>query len=211
MDSFLVCKDLCKNFLARPVIRGLSFDLKAGEGLVVRGANGAGKTTLLAILAGLLERESGEILLKGKNLNTREHRLRAGIGFSQAGETGLFLNATVEENFRFWAKLHGMGAKTSMRIDEVAEQWDLQSVLKKAARELSSGFKKRVAIARAILPDPELLLLDEPFAFLDQEHIRIAAEHLENWLARKRGAIVLSTHLEFQRNEKWKSIEIQAI
>lgn len=211
MSVLLNCKDLSKNYRETAVFRDLCFQLAAGESLLVSGSNGSGKSTLLSILAGMVQGTAGEVQLLGERLTPMNHSLRRQIGFSQASENSLFLNATVRENLEFWARLYGLRRAPKTYLDELAESWGFASYLHRSVRELSSGFRRRVALARAFLHSPALVLLDEPFAFLDNNHRERTSEILANWIRARNGALVLSSNVDFSRDTAWKLLDLNSM
>ena len=166
---------------------GVALDLAEGQTLGVFGSNGAGKTTLLRVLAGLLRPHAGEISVLGSELPKESWKLRGRIGYL-GHEPLLYRELSVRENLRFQARLHGVGAD---RVDEVIDGVGLGARADEPLRDLSRGMVQRAAAARAVLPDPPLLLLDEPRAGLDPA----AAELLEPLIGRSSGRTrVLVTH-----------------
>jgi heme exporter protein A len=143
----------------RVALRDVSFALSPGETIAVFGANGAGKTTLLRILAGLLRPHAGRATVLG----VKPELARGRIGLL-AHEPLLYRDLTVRENLRFHARLHGVGFE---RVEVLLERVGLALRADDAVRTLSRGTTQRVAICRAVLHEPELLLLDEPYANLD--------------------------------------------
>jgi heme exporter protein A len=147
----------------RVALREVSFALPAGATLAVFGANGAGKTTLLRILAGLLRPHAGRAAVLGAELPREAHRARGRIGLV-GHEPMLYRDLTVRENLRFHARLHRVAPA---RVDELVAQVGLAARADDPVRTLSRGMTQRAAICRAVLHEPELLLLDEPLANLD--------------------------------------------
>jgi heme exporter protein A len=143
----------------RVALRDVSFALSPGETVAVFGANGAGKTTLLRILAGLLRPHAGRATVLG----VKPELARGRIGLL-AHEPLLYRDLTPRENLRFHARLHGVGFE---RVEMLLEQVGLALRADDTVRTLSRGMTQRVAICRAVLHEPELLLLDEPYANLD--------------------------------------------
>lgn len=211
MTVVLECKGLSKEFRGVSVLRDLTFEIDAGNAMLIKGENGAGKTTLLSILAGLVQPTAGEIRLEGKAFDSTFHALRRSIGISPASENSLFLNASVRENLRFWHRLQGLAGSDATLIENLATNWDFVVYLDRPARELSSGFRRRVALARAFLHRPKLVLLDEPLAFLDNEHQERTIELCEKWLRESGGALVMTSNLEFKRGSMWRSLELKSI
>jgi heme ABC exporter ATP-binding subunit CcmA len=150
----------------RAVLRDVAFTIQAGEIVALLGANGAGKTTLLDCLAGQLRPSAGEVLWLGEPAN-RSPAAKRRIGYLPH-ETGLYLELTTQENLLFAARMHGL----PRGADRVAELLALVGLERKAGQpvqRLSLGMRRRLAIARAVIHEPPILLLDEPFANLDDE------------------------------------------
>ena len=147
----------------RVVLREVSFTLPAGATVAVFGANGAGKTTLLRILAGLLRPHAGEARVLGAALPREAWKVRGRIGLL-GHEPLLYRDLTVRENLRFHARLHDV---PEARATALVEQVGLRGRDDDPVRTLSRGMAQRAAIARALLHEPDLLLLDEPLANLD--------------------------------------------
>jgi heme exporter protein A len=147
----------------RVALRDVSFTLPAGATVAVFGANGAGKTTLLRILAGLLRPHAGRASVLGAELPREAYRARGRIGLL-AHEPLLYRDLTVRENLRFHARLHRVDPA---RADALCERIGLSARADDPVRTLSRGMTQRAAICRAVLHEPELLLLDEPLASLD--------------------------------------------
>ena len=207
MSEILTCKDLTKRYGTETALRSATISLAGGEALLVRGPNGSGKSTLVAILAGLVRADGGSALLNGEPFDPDRHDLRKSIGLGPANETSLFLSATVRRNLQFWAEVQGV-AQARERIERLAQEWDFARYLDRRAFELSSGFRRRVAIARAFLHEPRLVLLDEPFAFLDNEHQETASTAFERWLESTGGALVVTSNMDFRRGPRWKVLDL---
>ena len=146
----------------------LSFDLAPGEVLGLAGPNGAGKSTLLLVLAGLLKPGGGEVRHGGQKINLAGGDWRARIGLLRARETAFYPNLSARENLRFFAALGGMsGAEAARRIDRSLEQAGLDLRAEEPVRVYSSGMQASLALARTLMREPEILLLDEPARSLD--------------------------------------------
>ena len=194
-EPALELEGLERRYGDRTVLSGVSLALPAGSTLVVFGANGAGKTTLLRILAGLLRPHAGTVRVLGASLPEERWRIRGKVGLV-AHEPLLYRELTGRENLRYQARLHGV---TNARVDELLAAVGMERRADEPLRELSRGMVQRLAIARAVLHDPPLVLLDEPRSGLDAG----AVEGLEPLIGRESGRTrVLVTHnLEGGRGE----------
>jgi heme exporter protein A len=152
-----------RHYGEREALSGVSLSLHAGKTLVVFGPNGAGKTTLLRVLATLLRPHSGEVRVLGFGLPDEAWAVRGRVGLL-GHEPLLYRELTARENLLFHARLHGVG---EARVKEQLAAVRLVDRADEPVKTLSRGMVQRVAVARATLHDPELLLLDEPWANLD--------------------------------------------
>jgi heme exporter protein A len=162
---------LARRFGEREALRGVSVQLQEGGTLVVFGPNGAGKTTLLRVLAGLLRPHGGSVRVLGRPLPADAWAVRGRIGLL-AHEPLLYRELTAWENLRFHARLHGVGDE---RVRELIGSLRLADRCDEPLRTLSRGTVQRIAVARAVLHEPELLLLDEPHTSLDPAAIELVA------------------------------------
>jgi len=154
---------LARHYGEREVLADVSLSLSSGQTLVVFGPNGAGKTTLLRVLATLLRPHAGSVCVLGSCLPGEAWAVRGRIGLL-GHEPLLYRELTARENLRFHARLHGVCER---RVEELLEAVAMSGRAAEPLRALSRGMVQRVAVARAVLHDPELLLLDEPHANLD--------------------------------------------
>ena len=164
---------LAKRIDERPILRDVSFELKAGEFVAVLGANGSGKSTLLKILATLLPPTAGRLQLFGEPAGPQSHHLRRRIGMI-GHEPMLYRDLSARENLEFFGRLYGL-AEPAARARQMLECVGLANRSNDAVRTFSRGMVQRVSIARALLHQPDLILADEPFAGLDDP----SAEALE--------------------------------
>jgi heme exporter protein A len=183
----LELRGLTRHFGERTALRDVSLELPAGATLAVLGRNGAGKSTLLRILATLLRPHAGEISVFGEALPKRAFAIRARLGLL-GHEPLLYRDLTARENLRYHARLHNA---PESRIDELLGRVQMERRGDEPVRLLSRGMVQRVAVCRAILHSPELLLLDEPRANLDPG----AGELVEPLIGRASGCTrVITTH-----------------
>ena len=167
---------LRRDYGDRAALDGVDLELGAGESLVVLGPNGAGKTTLLRILATLLRPSGGEVEVLGCALPREAWKLRGQIGYL-GHEPLLYRDLSGRENLRFQARLHGIEReRAEARIAEVLTAVGMERRADGRVAELSAGMRQRLSICRAILHQPQLLLLDEPDSNLDVEGRELARE-----------------------------------
>lgn len=186
--SGLIVDDLARRFGKRWAVARVTFSLPRGEALMLTGANGSGKTTLLRCIATALRPSHGSAHWNGQDLWDQRAECRPVISlYSHA--SALYDDLSGPDNLTLWAKLAGREAQVAERLAEVGLEHRPDPV-----RTYSAGMKRRLALARALLKDPELLLLDEPFAALDPEGRDLVLD-----LARTRQAkgttLVLATHI----------------
>lgn len=166
-------RGLRRDFGDRTALAGIRARLEPGESLAVLGPNGSGKSTLLRILAGLLRPSGGEVSVLGCALPKETHRLRGRVGYL-GHEPLLYRDLSPTENLNLVAALHGLDpAASASRIERLLEAVGMSRRGGDRVAELSAGMKQRIDICRAVLHEPELLLLDEPDAHLDSEARRL--------------------------------------
>ncbi len=189
----LAARGLVRAFGALKVLRGVDLSVRGGELLAVAGPNGAGKTTLLRLLAGLMRPSAGEVRIGGRLLTRDEPHLRRSIGLL-SHHTFLYDDLTPAENLHFTARLYRMpdpAGAARAALEEVG----LGARADGPVRYLSRGLLQRAAIARALLHQPEILLLDEPFTGLDAPSADRFRALLAAQLARGRALVLVSHHL----------------
>ncbi len=197
MSSLLVVDRIAKLYGLRPILRGVSFTVERGEFVAVLGANGAGKTTLLRMLATLSRPAAGSIFVDGIDATKQPERARARIGVV-SHHSLVYVDLTAYENLAFHAEMHGMkGDAAAKVIEELLRRVNLWARANDFARTFSRGMIQRLTIARALLHDPPLLLLDEPYTGLDQSSAGALSALLREAAGGGRG-IVMTTH-EFGR------------
>ncbi|HVO29175.1 MAG TPA: heme ABC exporter ATP-binding protein CcmA [bacterium] len=182
--------DIRKSFGPRTALGGVTISLEPGEVVALFGPNGAGKTTLLKILAGLSRPTSGAVKILGEN--PREPRVRAALGV--LGHGGWLHDAlSAEENLAFYAKLYAL-ADARARIDAVLAQVGLADRRADRVATFSRGMRQRLSIARAVLHDPKVLFLDEPFTGLDRAATRQLLEFLRRVAGDGQRTVLAVTH-----------------
>ena len=193
LPSGVVIENLTKSFGATRAVDGLSLTVAPGEIYGLLGPNGAGKTTTLRVLAGILSASSGHAWVDGIEATTGSQEAKRRLGFL-TGTTGLYARLTACELLTFFGRLHGMPpALVRERIDWVARALDFGALLHKRCETLSSGGRQRVSVARAVLHDPPVLILDEPTVGLDVLATRFLRDFVR--AERDRGkAVIFSTH-----------------
>jgi heme exporter protein A len=182
---------IVRNFGGVPVLAGVDLAVHGGEAVAILGPNGAGKTTLLRVLALLLRPSGGRLALFGTDAAAAPPALRQRIGYL-AHESLCYADLTAAENLAFYARLFAV-PDAPARIAELLAWAGLEGPARRPVREYSRGMAQRLALARALLHAPDLLLLDEPFSGLDPEAVE-ALQHRLAALAAAGHAIVLTTH-----------------
>jgi ABC-2 type transport system ATP-binding protein len=191
-ESTLTASHLARRFDTRLAVDDVSFELVPGEILALLGPNGAGKTTTLRMLGGLIHPTSGAVLLDHQTVTpATASRLRASIGFLTE-MPGLWERLTVRQNLNVYARVHGL-ASPGRAVDRMLDLFAISDRARDYAGELSKGLKQRVALARTLLHDPPIVLLDEPTAGLDPQSAYDVRE-LVLRLRDERRAVLLSTH-----------------
>lgn len=186
-------REICRSYGRKRVLQSISYSLNRGQVLGLFGPNGSGKTTLLEIAALASKPSAGQLLHHGEAFLTRVAKIRPLIGYVPQ-DIALFEELTVMDNLRCWSRLPRDRAK--VRIVEVSALLNLEAIIGQRVMTLSGGMKRRVNLAVAMLGNPSLLVLDEPFAGVDYEHQEI----MRKVLARLSGAgvsqIISSHHVD---------------
>ena len=183
--------DLTKSFGYLRVLKGLNLRVGKGEFLTIFGPNAAGKTTLLRILATLSKPSSGEVHILGLPAKDAAAEIRQRIGVV-THETLLYDDLTVYENLKFYGRMYDV-LHLEERISSLVAEIGLEARLRQRVGTLSHGMQKRLSIARAVIHDPELVLMDEPEAGLDQHATEMLAELLDSLYSGRR-TVVMTTH-----------------
>lgn len=188
----LAVAHLRRRFGNRMVLKDVTLDVAWGEAVALVGANGAGKSTFLRIAAGALTPTGGRLEVGGACYRGGGDALRAGTALL-AGDSFLYDELTASENLRFAAQMCGTedGAE---RLDELLVTVGLGPVADTRIRNFSSGMRKRLALARVVAMEPPVLLLDEPYASLDEDAACLVDDVVADWRRQGR-AVVMATHL----------------
>ncbi len=184
-------RNLTKDFGHRQALRGVGLELVAGEFLTIIGPNGAGKSTLLRCIAGLSKPTRGQVLLRGQPLDPSATEMRRRIGLV-SHETLLYDDLTAVENLRFYGRMYDVESLDS-RIDGLLRRLGLHRRAHDPVRTYSRGMQQRLAIARALLHQPSVILLDEPYTGLDEQ----ATEQLHEILRTMESGdqtLIMTTH-----------------
>ncbi len=191
LENAIEVRHLRKAFGTLKAVDGIDFELKQGEFLTVFGPNGAGKTTLIKILAGLTQPSSGTAKVAGFDVAEGHPEMRKEIGIISHA-TALYADLTPLENLIFFARMHGL-KQPEDRALKVIDEVGLSPRRNDRVRTFSRGMLQRLSIARAVLHDPAILFLDEPFTGLDLHATNVLKEHLQRLHDRHR-TILMTTH-----------------
>lgn len=187
----ITVKKLVKRFGLKTVLRGVDFEVQPGEFVALLGPNGAGKTTFLRILASLSRPTLGEVNIAGFKLPGEASQVRARLGVVSHLPL-LYGDLTAEENLRFYARMYGI-VNDQVRITEILEMVGLENRRRDLVRTYSRGMQQRLAIGRAVLHDPEIVLFDEPYTGLDQDASSMLDVVLKTVAAQGR-TVVMTSH-----------------
>ena len=190
-DAAVVVENAEKWFGLNPALANVSLRVHPGEFVALLGRNGAGKSTLLRVVARLVKPNRGRVRIWGVDVARDPERGRERIGLV-AHQTYLYPGLTARENLRLHARLHGLEG-AGERVAAALTEAGLNLSADRPVRGFSRGMQQRLAIARATLHGPELVLLDEPFTGLDLEAAELLSERLRQWAAAGR-TIVMATH-----------------
>jgi ABC-2 type transport system ATP-binding protein len=191
-EPVILVENLVKRYGATVAVNDIGFAVMPGVTAALLGGNGAGKTTTLSILLGLLLPTSGTVRVFGEDVLRHRYRVLPRMNFSSP-YVDLPHRLTVRQNLQIYARLYGIRRRTEL-IERLAADLQIDRLLDRPAGKLSSGQKTRVAIAKALLNQPELLLLDEPTASLDPDTGDWVRGYLEDYRDRTGATILLASH-----------------
>jgi len=192
MENSIIVENLSKNYSENKAVENISFKITENEVVGLLGPNGCGKTTTMAMILGLLKPSKGEILIDGLNIEKNRIKLLHKMNFISP-YIELPKKLTVKENLIVYARLYSV-KNINERISYLSETLRLNDFLNKKTGELSSGQKNRVSLAKALINNPSILLLDEPTASLDPETGDFVRTFLENYKKEKKISILLASH-----------------
>lgn len=185
-------RGLAKHFDDAMAVDGISFDIPRNKIVALLGGNGAGKTTTISMLLGLLTPSAGSIFVLGEDMARHRYRILPRINFSSP-YVDLPKRLTARENLSVYAELYGV-TKPKDRIARIAAELSIEPFMDRPTGQLSSGQKTRVALAKSLLNEPELLLLDEPTASLDPETAAWVQAYLRDYQQSRGATILLASH-----------------
>jgi sodium transport system ATP-binding protein len=176
-------------------LKHVSFQIKKGEVVGLLGENGAGKTTLLRTVATLLTPTDGKVMIDGYDTVKHPNEIKKRIGVLFGGETGLYDRLTARENLEYFASLYGLSKhETKVRIDDLSKMFGMRDYLNRKVGGFSKGMRQKVAIARTLIHNPDIILFDEPTTGLDITSSNVFRQ-LVHQLKREGKTIIFSSHI----------------
>lgn len=187
-------KNLNKSYEDFKAVKNLNFKIDTGSIIGLLGPNGCGKTTTIGMILGLIKPTTGQILVKGKNIENETNRIEVLEKMNFISPyVELPKKLTVKENLVVYGRLYGV-KDLNLRIDELVEDLNLKELKNRKTGELSSGQKNRVSLAKSLINNPEILLLDEPTASLDPDTGDYIRSYIENYSIKNKTTILLASH-----------------
>jgi ABC-2 type transport system ATP-binding protein len=185
-------KNLQKNFETIEAVKKINFNIKKNQTLALLGPNGCGKTTTIGMLLGLITPSSGQIFINGSELNYKDHQFLNIMNFASP-YVELPKKLTVLENLKVYGRMY-LIKNLKDKIEQIVEDLNLKNFLNKKTGELSSGQKNRVSLAKSLINNPKILLLDEPTASLDPDTGDYIRSYLEKYKTENNISILLASH-----------------
>jgi ABC-2 type transport system ATP-binding protein len=192
IKNIIEIKELKKVFNKTIAVDNLNFEIQKGKIIGLLGPNGCGKSTTIGMMLGLIKPTSGSVIINNKNIENNRTSLLEKMNFISP-YVELPKKLTVEENLKVYARLYGV-KNLKEKIDNLIEKLNLSEFKSRKTGELSSGQKNRVSLAKALINDPEILLLDEPTASLDPDVGDYIRSFIENFVSNKGSTILLASH-----------------
>lgn len=193
-NKIIEISHLCKSFGEIKAVQDISFCVKEGELFAFLGVNGAGKSTTIHMICGQIKKDSGKITICGKDLDHDNDAVKKEIGVVFQNSV-LDKNLTVRDNLCSRAALYGIhGVAFETRLHELAQLLDFEGILKRTVGKLSGGQRRRIDIARALLHEPKILILDEPTTGLDPQTRKLLWNAISSMRLQKHMTVFLTTH-----------------
>jgi sodium transport system ATP-binding protein len=187
-------------------VKDISFQIKNGDVVGLLGENGAGKTTLLRMISTIMQPSEGQIYMDGINIHKDPMKIKGKIGVLFGSETGLYDRLSARENLAYFAKLHGLSKhETQTRIDYLSVRFGMKEYLDRRVGAFSKGMRQKVTIARTLIHDPDIILLDEPTTGLDITSANMFRE-LIHQLRKEGKTIIFSSHIMEEVKQLCQSI-----
>ena len=188
----IAVETLCKKYGTHWAVDEVNFVVPKGWTVGLLGGNGAGKTTTIAMIMGLVVPTVGRAMVLGHDMATERHKVLKRMNF-ESPYVALPARLTVRENLTVFGRLYGV-ANVKQKIEELIEEFELADIIDRYTGRLSAGQKTRVAVAKALINDPDVLVLDEPTASLDPDRADWVRTRLQAYQRRKSATIVMSSH-----------------
>lgn len=191
-DAVIIIDRLVKVYKSSTAVGGVSFTIRRGSMTALLGPNGAGKTTTIATIMGLVTPTSGRVTVLGADMPWQRYQVLHRMNF-ESPYVDLPMRLTIRQNLTVFGMLYGV-TNLKARIDRLAEELDLKDFLDRPTGKLSSGQKTRVALAKSLINEPEVLLLDEPTASLDPDTADWVRGRLERYRKERQATVLLASH-----------------
>lgn len=194
MENAIEIKNLSKSYKDIKAVDDISFNIKKGKSYAFLGCNGAGKSTTINMIAGILDKDFGEIIIQGENIDDNKNQFKNHLGLVFQNSV-LDKKLTVYENLMNKAMLYGLSKeKIKQNISNLAKELDFESYLNRPIEKLSGGQARRIDLARALVHNPDILILDEPTTGLDPQTRKLVWKFINNLQKTTNLTIVLTTH-----------------
>ncbi len=194
MENVIKIEGLCKSFGDIKAVDNMSFNVKEGELFAFLGINGAGKSTTISIICGQLQRNSGSVFINGENIDSSLTKIKNDLGVVFQNSV-LDKSLSVYDNLKSRAALYGIcGAKFKERLNELCEMLDFKDLLKREVKKLSGGQRRRIDVARALMHNPKILILDEPTTGLDPQTRKTLWNVIDKLRHERKMTVFLTTH-----------------
>ncbi len=193
-NTAIEIRNLKKNYNKITAVKNINFNIKKGSIIGLLGPNGCGKTTTIGMMLGLIKPTMGTVFINGKNIDNENDRINILEKMNFISPyVELPKKLTVEENLKVYGRMYGVN-NLQEKIFNLMKELNLLDFKRRKTGELSSGQKNRVSLAKALINDPEILLLDEPTASLDPDVGDYIRSYIENFASKKNATILLASH-----------------